>query len=633
MGVGTTSKFYVENSTGVLEDKTPFRLSALPADPLATTNGSPTLTITHVAHGRSVGDLIMLYGSNDIGGFVADNINTIHEIASVPSVDTMTVTMGSNATSTVASGGGALISVYYKDDFTVPLITDPLATTNGSTEVTVTHANHDANAGDFVKFSGASVFNNVTISGDYEVVEVVNANSFIINAATTANATGSGGGAACRVVYYMNTGASSFSYGTGWGSGGWGSGGWGEGESSGFGGAIRLWTSSQFGQNILAAPRGGPIYYYDVDTQDRMYDIRLDPDGFDVPGATNVIMVSPEDRRAICFGATDITTGVFDPLLIRWADDGSFLNFTQSDSTTAGELRLSIGSQIVTATKARSEILIWTENSLSSMRFMDELIFGISLISPNVDIVGPNAAIVVDDAVYWMGRENFFMYNGRAQSMPCSVREYVFGDINLNQTYKICASSNRLFREIRWDYPSSDSSENDRYVVFNYAENLWYFGTMERTAWSDAGFGPPIAASIDGYVYTHEIGLDDGSTNPPTAIEAYVESAPIEIEEGSRFLLLTKMVPDVSFSGSTIASPSVDLLLTGRKYPGSADTSGNTPSGTVSLVASTVDQTTEKLDLRMRARQFTMKISSNDLGVDWRLGSQRFEIRPDGRKI
>lgn len=633
IGAGTTSKFYVENSSGVLLDRTPLRAMTLPANPLATTNASPTLTVSHQAHGRSAGDKVLISGAADTGGFTAASLNTVHTIATTPTADTYTITMGTNATGTVAAGGGTLVKVYYRATFSVPLTSNPFTTTNGSALVTVRHDNHGAAAGDFVSFSGASAVNNITLSGEYAVTSVTDANNYVVTATTTANASGSGGGATVAAMYFLSTGQASFSYGTGWGSGGWGSGGWGAGTASGFGQSIRLWSSAPYGEDLLVNPRGGAIYHYDQSADTRLYDIRLASGATSVPVECNFLLVSPEDRRPIAFGCTDLVTGVKDPLLIRWSDDGDFVNWAPGASTAAGEIRLSIGSEIVCAARARSEILVWTENSLTSMRFMEDFIFGSSLVSPNVDIVGPNAVAVVDDAVYWMGQENFFLYNGRAQTIPCSVREYVFGDINMGQKYKICASTNRLFREIRWDYPSSTAEENDRYVIFNYAENAWYYGTMVRTAWSDAGFRTPIAAGTDGYLYAHESGLNDGSTNPPSAITAYVESAPVEIEDGSSFFFMSKAVPDVSFSGSTVASPSVDMTIKSRKYPGSATGTGNTRTGAVTKVSATVDEATQKISLRVRGRQFRVRVESDDLNVAWRLGVQRFELRPDGRKV
>lgn len=630
IGVGTNSKFYVENSGGVLADKTPLRAAPLLSNPFSVTNASPTLTVTHRGHGQAVGARVIFAGAVDVGGVTAATLNARHTIATVPDANTYTITLSSNATST-ATDGGTAVTAAYSADYKSPLNTNPFSVTNGSATVTVSHVNHGCRLGDIASFSGATAVGGITVNGEYTVTEVVSVDVYKIEHSSAATATASGGGAACYVQYYLTVGLEDFTVSTGWGAGGWGAGGWGESATFGFGNQLRVWSAAPFGEDLVINPRGGSIYYYDTSVGDRAQDIRLLSTAKAAPAESSLIMVTPEDRRIISFGSTDPNTGVFDPLLIRWCDNEDPGNWDPTDlNATAGFLRLSSGSEIRCAAKSRSEILIWTEGSLSAMRFVEDLIFSITLLSPNVDVLGANTVMPVDDSVYWMGRENFFVYNGRVQVMPCTVRQYVFGNINLDQSYKVTAFSNRLFREVTWLYPSEDSTENNRYVTFNYAENVWYFGTLERTAWSDAGItNYPIAASTDGYIYYHEFGWDDGSVEPPVPIEAYVESSPVELGEGDRFALVRRIIPDITFDESTCATPSAVFTITPSNWPGGAR--GTEDQGTVSRSSSSpVEEWTEKIDTRIRGRQFILKVESSGAGVKWRLGKQRFEIRQDG---
>lgn len=633
IGVGTNTKYYIESSGGILADKTPYRAAPLGTDPLSTVNTTAVMTVAHRAHGQVTGNRVIFAGAEATGGLTAAQLNDTYVIASTPTADTYTVTLPANATSTV-TGGGTLVTAIYSDDFASPLGANPFETTNTSALVVVNHVNHGCSVGDFAVFDGATAVGGITIDGEYTVTSVTSANEYVITHTSAATSTTTGGGSAATVQYFLTIGLADYTTSIGWGSGGWGIGGWGESSSSGFGNQIRVWSVANFGEDLVLNPRGEAIYFYDTSTGDRAYDIRLLPTAAEVPTESNFILVTPEDRRVISFGSTDPNTGIFDPLLIRWCDNEDLGNWDPADiDATAGFIRLSAGSEIICAAKSRQEILVWTEGSLSAMRFVEDLIFSLTLLSPNIDILGPNTVMSVDDSVFWMGRENFFIYNGRVQVMPCSVRQYVFGDINLDQAYKVTASSNRLFREVRWDYPSSGSFENDRYVIFNYAENVWYFGTMDRTAWSDSGItNYPIASAPDGYIYYHEFGWDDGSTEPTTPVEAYVESSPIEMEEGEHFSFVKRIIPDVTFGESTASSPSVDYSLIPSNWPGGAR--GTATEGTTTRTASTpVEEWTEKMDVRMRGRQFLLRVeSAGQTGVKWRLGKQRFDVRPDGRR-
>ena len=632
IAVGTNTRFYVENSGSVLIDQTPLRAMPLPSAPIATSNADNTITVTHKAHGMSPGDRVRISGATAVGGISADDLNTVHTIATTPTADTYTIEMDDPASAT-ATGGGDLVKVEYSEPFSVPMGSNPFETDSGSSLVTVTHDNHGCTVGDFVTFGGATAVGGITLDGEYKVTTIIDPDTYVVDAGTNATSSATGGGTDVTVQYYLTVGLDNYTVGTGWGAGGWGSGTWGFSSSSGFGHQIRLWSMDPLGENLVLNPRGGAIYIYSVRDATRARDITLLSTADAAPTQANFILTTPEDRRVIAFGCTDQATGAFDPLLIRWSDREDPGNWNLADlNATAGFLRLSSGSEIKCAVRARGEILVWTEGTLSAMRFVDELIYGITMISPNIDILGPNSVIAVDDSVFWIGRENFFVYDGRVQVMPCSARQYVFGDINLEQAYKITAASNRLFREVTWFYPSADSSENNRYVTLNYAENVWYFGSMERTAWSDAGItNHPIAASPDGYIYYHETGWDDGSTDPPTPLNAYIESSPVELGEGDRFSFVTRIIPDITFDESTVNNPSVTYSLTPSDYPG-AERGAEYEKNATRIPNGSVEKWTEKLDVRIRGRQFVLRVESNGPGIKWRLGTQRFDVRPDGRR-
>jgi hypothetical protein len=299
----------------------------------------------------------------------------------------------------------------------------------------------------------------------------------------------------------------------------------------------------------------------------------------------------------------------------------------------AGELRLGTGSEIVTAVETRQQILVWTDVSLHAMQYLGPpFTFGINLISENITINGPLSAIPVDDTVYWMGAEEFYVYNGAVQRLPCTIRDYIFNDFNSGQADKVTAAVNSSFGEIWWFYPSKFSEENDRYAVYNYQQQIWYYGTLPRTCWIDRGVNTqPIAASPDGYLYLHEFGLDDGSTSPATAITSFIESSQIDLAEGEQFSFIRRIIPDLTFRDSTSADPTVNFTLQVRNFPGGnyfqVDTSSVSQTATVPI-----EQFTEQAHVRLRGRSFAVKVQSSETGVAWRLGSPRVDVRPDGRR-
>jgi len=535
------------------------------------------------------------------------------------------------------------------------------AATNGSSELTVSHSNHGAVVNDFVTYSGAASLGGLitanVLNQEYYVTEVVNASSYKIKAraadtsisdityngqlnpslvSANGSDTGNGGGSVVG-AYQINTGLDIVVSGAGWGAGTWGRGTWGSASSDAIvTNTLRLWSHDNFGEDLLMNVRDGGIYYWDETNtlSTRGVDITTIAGSNSAPTVAKQILVSDRDRHVIAFGCdTEANPGVQDPLAIRFSTQESLTDWETRSDNTAGELRLGSGSEIVTALETRQQILVFTDTTLYSMQFLGPpFTFGVNSLSENITIAGPNAAVAVDDNVYWMGRAEFYVYSGAVQRLPCLVRDFIFSDINEEQLDKINAALNTEHSEIWWYYPSENSSEVNRYVVYNYLEKVWYYGSFGRTAWIDRGiFDFPFAANADGYIYEHEIGFDDGTTNPITPINAYIQSSPMDIGDGEQFMLLRKMIPDVDFRDSTALLPDVNITLDVKNVPDGTYSKTETDSF-VKTQAAAVSARTEQLDFRLRGRQMRFKIESEDLGVTWRLGSPRLDIRPDGRR-
>jgi hypothetical protein len=533
--------------------------------------------------------------------------------------------------------------------------------TNGSSTIDVADTGHGAVTGDFVTFSGAaSLGGQITadvLNQEYQI-QVVDENNYTIEARTvstiasitdngvlnptpvTADGSDTGNGGASVVgTYQINSGLGVVVTGTGWGSSTWGRGTWGSSSTLSTVNNVRLWGIDNFGEDLLFNARDGGIYYWDTSASD--YDVDRAVALADLPGAdpgtptiAKQVLVSDTDRHIIAFGCdAQNNVGVQDPLLIRFSSQESLTEWDAEVTNTAGDLRVGSGSEIIVAVETRNQILVFTDISLHSMQFLGPpFTFGLAQVAENITIAGPSAVTAVDDKVFWMGIGDFYVYTGQTQKLPCPVRAYIFDDINNSQIDLTVCALNSTFSEVWWFYPSASSNENDRYVVFNYVENTWAVGTLTRTAWQDRGlFNAPIAASTDGYLYNHETGQNDGSTNPPSAITSYIESSQISIGEGNNFVFLTKLIPDLTFENSISDAPTVDFTLQARNFPGGAylqsDTSGVTQSATTP-----VEQFTEQTWIRLRGRSFAVKVESNTTDTQWRLGTPRVDIRPDGRR-
>ena len=535
--------------------------------------------------------------------------------------------------------------------------------TDGSSTITVTDTNHGALENDFVTFSGAVTLGG-TITADilnqeYQIAAIVNSNTYEIEARAVAaladitidgqytptlvvaNASDTGNGGASVVgAYQVNTGLDTTVAGTGWGAGTWGRGTWGSAASlTAIGSILRIWGHDNFGEDLVFNIRDGGLFYWDKSTSSAPFARAValsDLAGADptTPTIAKQVLVSDRDRHIIVFGCDpENDIGVQDPLLIRFSDQGNPTVWQSLATNTAGDLRIGSGSQIITAVETRQQMLVFTDVSLHAMQFLGPpFTFGINEISTNITIAGPLASIAVEDTVFWMGREEFYVFNGQVQKLPCSVRSYVFNDFNETQAEKVTAGVNSSFSEVWWLYPSAGSDNVDRYVVYNYQEQVWYYGTLARSVWLDRGINQfPLAAGQDGYLYLHEKGLDDGSTNPAVAISAYIESSQMDIGDGENFVFMRRLIPDLTFDSSTAASPQADFTLQTRNYPGGPYLQTSTDAVTRTATVP-VEQFTNQVNVRLRGRSFAFKIESSDTGVSWRLGSPRVEIQPDGMR-
>ena len=526
--------------------------------------------------------------------------------------------------------------------------------TDGSSTITATDTNHDCVENDFVTFSGAASLGGLVIASalnqEYQVLAVPSVNTYTLTAkdtdgdTITANSSDSGnGGSSIIAKYQVNTGLDSTVLGTGWGAGTWSRGAWDSAASlTDIANILRIWTHDNFGEDLIINIRDGGLYYWDTSADAATYaraTALSSVSGADdkTPTIAKKVLVSDRDRHVIAFGCdSEDAIGTQDPLLIRFSHQETAITWESTATNTAGSLRLGSGSEIVTAVETRQQLAVFTDVSLHAMQFLGPpFTYGITLISENTTIMSPLAAKAVDDFVFWMGLEDFYVYDGRIQKLPCTVKAYVFNDFNLFQKEKTFAALNSSFNEVWWFYPSSDSTTNDRYVVYNYLEQSWYYGTLARSAWLDRGISNnPLGAGLDNYLYNHEYGLDDGSTSPASAITSYIESSQLDIGDGDKFVFIRRLVPDITFDGSTADSPSASFTIKSRNFPGGnyLNSDASTVTQSAAATTSTVEQFTDQVHIRIRGRSFALKVGSSGEEIQWRLGSPRVDIRTDGRR-
>jgi hypothetical protein len=653
----TNIKFYVDNSSDII-DITPIRRSVtLGTDPIATTNTSSTITITDVNHGAVIGDYITISGSSNVNGILATQINKNLVVSNVINANAYSVITTGTATST-GSGGGSNVSVkyefhpgisatvtfagwgsgpwggvsgsygwgygpdttvstYYSGLWTVDnygedmiacprdltngytLGNNPISTANTSNTITVTQVNHGFASNTAVIIGGV----NASVGGvpatqlnGTHTITVVNSNAYTFTVTTASAGITADTGGTDSIVYVSS---------------------------------IIYWDVTDADGPAVSVSQLGSAYA-------KSY----------LPYVATEVVVSDQNRQVVAFGCNpyDVSQKQ-DKMVIRWSDSSDPTNWDIADTTkTAGEARLSTGSYIITAIQNREEILVWTDTALFSMTYVGPPGgYGVNFIGSNFDIIGPNSKIVTGSVAYWMGSNNFYYYDGKIQPMPCTIRDYVFLDISKDDGDKVYCSADSGNNEIIWFYPSESQGgtpglrEVDRYVVYNYIEQAWYYGSMSRTAWIDRSSHPyPRAVSTDGYLYDQESGFDDGSTNPVSPINAYVQSSPVEIEDGNEFLFINRVVPDITFRNSTTnngTQPIVKFTIRPQDYPGAAIGAGDERDVQRNSAATlTVNRFTDQVFTRLRARSVILRVESDVTGIAWRLGTPRFDMRKDGRR-
>ena len=626
LGVGTHLKYYI-NEGGGYSDITPIRDTT------------------------AAGDVTFVAAANTLSAGISAVQTIIPLTSSTGFPPSGLIQIGSEQIRYATVTGNDLEGVTRGVNGTIPAAHLSAAAVDCAT-LTVSDTGHGALDNDFVTFSGAvSLGSQITaaiLNQEYQIVSIVDVDSYLIEARAVASIpsiTTSGGlaptpvfadssdsgtgGASVVGAYQINTGLDTTITGNGWGAGTWGRSTWGSGASLLVSGSqLRIWSHDNFGEDLLFNVRDGGIYYWDKSSGTTARGVALSSlsGASSTPTVAKQIMVSDTDRHVIAFGCdSEASPGVQDPLLIRFSSQESLTDWAAQATNTAGELRLGSGSQIVTAAETRQQILVFTDTSLYAMQYLGPpFTFGVQLISENITMGGPLTAMAVDDQVFWMGLSEFYVYNGAVQRLPCSVRDYVFEDMNLAQMEKVTAGLNSENSEIWWFYPSAASDENDRYVIYNYMEQAWYYGTLARTAWLDRGIEEfPIAAAPDHYLYNHEFGFDDGSTSPASAINAFVSSSPLDLADGQQFTFVRRLLPDVSFRNSSAPVPSIDITTRVRNFTGASF---------LSTTTSEIGAATDQVHLRLRGRQVSIEVASDETGVAWRLGSLRYDLQPDGRR-
>tara|TARA_R110002110_G_scaffold91705_1_gene238685 strand:- start:859 stop:2733 length:1875 start_codon:yes stop_codon:yes gene_type:complete len=521
------------------------------------------------------------------------------------------------------------------------------AATNGSTTITATDSNHGAIINDFVTISGAASLGGLitaeVLNQEYQITSVPSVNTFTFTATATANGSDTGnGGSGADAAYQINVGLDVYVPSTGWGSDYWGSSTWGSVSALGANSQLRLWSHDNFGEDLLMCVRGAGVFYWDASsgTNNRAVALSALTSANLTPTSALQIMVSDIDRHVICFGADPLNdsgtarTGAIDPMFIAWSDQENVEQWEPLATNTAGSFRLSAGSAIVGAIRARQETLIWTDTSLYSMTFVGQpFTFAINLVNEGVGLVGPNAMVNTPKGVFWMDKKGFYSYSGQVQELPCTVDDYVFSDLNQIQSYQIFGFVNKAFNEVGWFYCSGTNTVLDKYVTYNYEENVWMIGELSRTCWLDEGiFSDPKATSSSdyvGYLYNQESGVDNDGV---AMTDVFIESSDFDIDPGGEdYQFISKIIPDIKFTGNVATGATgqnVDIVVKRRNFPGEELTTAVTSSCT---------SVTTKIDTRVRGRQAVLRIQSNDtdttaVGTSFRVGAMRMDYKPDGTR-
>jgi hypothetical protein len=598
---------------------------------VASGGGTPqtTLTISDTNHGAVENDFVILAGATTTNGVSASTINAEHQITEIIDGSSYKIIVDATASGSGAGGGGSVTATYQ--------INTGLDSGVGGTgfgggvwggQLTSAQTN-TINMGSGLSATATTI--TLTSSTGFPTSGIVLIDTELITytGISTNDLTGCVRGMYLTTASTHANGATVTDATTGWGMP----------SNTTTTAELRTWSHDNFGEDLIINPRDSGIYYWDrsLGLSARAVELSSLGGASQTPTVAKQVMISDNDRHVICFGTNTYGTSVQDPLMIRWSQQADPANWTISSTTTAGSLRLGSGSEFVQAVETKREILVWTDTSLFSMRFIGApLIFGLQSLASNITIVGPKSAVATEDVVFWMGIDNFYIYSGQTQQLPCAVKDKVFNDFNSLQKEKVVAGVNSEFGEIIWFYPSETNSianggtgDNDKYVIYNYLEKVWYYGDLARTAWLDRGIKSfPIGAGTNNYLYNHEFGYDDDGS----PINSFIESAPMDIGDGDKFSLISKIIPDLTFNGSTnLSNPSATFSIKTRNFPGI--NFHETSSGVATRTSvNPIEQFTKELFVRARGRSFAMRIDSSALGMKWKLGSPRVEIKPDGRR-
>lgn len=537
------------------------------------------------------------------------------------------------------------------------------ATTNGSKDVTVTIVGHGAINGAWVTFSGATVVGGIPdteLNQEFQVSNVTS-NTFEITVTTTATSTvTAGGGTAIIAEFQINPGYVNVTAGYGWGTGTWGRGTWGSSSTVPIFYNAQIVFFQNFNDDLIFNIRDGSIYYwvYNSSFTGRAVLLSSISGAAAVPQQVGQIQFT-SSGHLLALGCTTYDpgaagpdyTGYYDALLLRWSDVNADIGprpeyWVPELTNTSGFFRIQAGTRLITSVNTRQETLVWTDTALYSIQFLGTVeVFGQQQMSAHVSIAGPNVVVGANNITYWMGNDKFYIYSGRVDTLPCTLRQYIFDDMNKRQSQLFFSGSNVEFNEIIWFYCSENSDEINRYVIYNFTESLWYYGQLSRTAWADTKFTDNPVALNDGWLYNHESGTDDGQPlgAAPLPMNAYIQSADIDITDGEQFMLTRRIIPDVNFTNSELANPvtgvptvpEVTMTIGVRNFPGASSSTSNASDLSTNrhiITTATIDQYTNQVFVRARGRQMNFKISSNNIGTQWQLGMPRIDARPDGTR-
>ena len=674
LGIGTHLKYYIEEGQ-IFNDITPIR-STINTNVTFTTNTVSntedstfqTVLVSANAHGANLNDFVTISNADaSVGGIAASVLNAEHQITELVSSNQFRINVGTTASSATTGAAKSSGSVTLKFQINVGLdntvggtgwgagqwsgtTSDALATTINEgaeysiSDTTLTVASGTGiSTGDVILIEKELLFVSNVVSNNLTVVRGhsglhANSTPFTGDASSTqdSNSFSVAASHADGTLVRLATGnalvdGENLKDFVGWGN---------AASVTTPGAQIRTWSHDNFGEDLIINPRDGGLFYWDKTEGTSTRAVKLNTRAgtkTSIPQVAKQIIVSDQDRHVIVFGCDGLASsptdtdgdGVQDPLLIRFSSQENPLDFFPTTTNTAGDLRLGGGSTFMQAVETKEQILVFTNKTLHAMRFIGPpFTFGIKELSKNITIMSPSSAIAIDDSVYWMGVDTFYIYTGQTQQLPCSVKDKVFLDLNIEERNKVHVGANTEFSEVWWFYPSASSTEIDKYVIYNYLENIWYFGTLARQAWLDRGIRSLPISTGGQYLFNHETGFDDDGS----AMTSFVESAPMALGGAERFASINRIVPDISFAGSTSINPQVDFTIKARTHSGSGFTQTDDSNTSQRTATTPVEVYTEKLDVRVRGRTFAMRVEATEIGTKFKLGSPQVNIVQDGRR-